>query len=241
MLPEPELLQRVPGRPDRPIPCPTVAQEMLFGAKGRVSSSPAAWHATVATCRTTRQSRCADYLDAERRRDRGRPRRDARRADPRLAPGRAARRLVAAVAQRAPRRAPASSCPALVDVHNPGLTGPVQNQPDFQAGSVDHRTHFASAVPRLARQAMAEYAELTGREYSPVMAYDCEDADYVIVGLGSVTDDVRAVLPYLRAQGLKVGRRLRQAAPAVPRGGARRRARPARRPSRSSSAPTRPR
>ncbi len=42
--------------------------------------------------------------------------------------------------------------PALVDVHNPGLTGGVQNQPDFQAGSVDHRTHFVSEVPRFARQ-----------------------------------------------------------------------------------------
>src|SRR5690606_36934676 len=47
--------------------------------------------------------------------------------------------------------------PALVDVNDPGVTGPVQNQPDFQAGAVDHRTHFASAVPALVRQAMDEY------------------------------------------------------------------------------------
>ena len=80
--------------------------------------------------------------------------------------------------------------PALVDVNNPGLTGPVQNQPDFQAGAVDHRTHFANAVPGLVRQAMAEYSELTGRTYAPVLTYDCEDADYVMIGLGSVTDDV---------------------------------------------------
>ncbi len=95
--------------------------------------------------------------------------------------------------------------PALVDPHNPGLTGPVQNQPDFQAGSADHRTHFASAVPSIVRQAMAEYSELSGREYTPVHAYDTEDADYVMVGMGSITDDVRAILPYLRSQGLKVG------------------------------------
>ena len=49
--------------------------------------------------------------------------------------------------------------PALVDVHNPGLTGGVQNQPDFQAGSVDHRTHFVSEAPRFAREVMAEYLE----------------------------------------------------------------------------------
>ena len=95
--------------------------------------------------------------------------------------------------------------PALVDVNNPGLTGPVQNQPDFQAGSVDHRTHFVSAVPSLVRRAMAEYSALTGRTYAPLLTYGCEDADYIMVGLGSITDDVQAVLPVLRAQGLKAG------------------------------------
>jgi hypothetical protein len=37
--------------------------------------------------------------------------------------------------------------PTLVDMHNPGLTGGVQNQPDFQAGAVDYRTYFASEEP----------------------------------------------------------------------------------------------
>jgi pyruvate-ferredoxin/flavodoxin oxidoreductase len=95
--------------------------------------------------------------------------------------------------------------PALVDVNNPGLTGAVQNQPDFQAGAADHRTHFANAVPALVRQAMAEYSALTGREYSPVHTYLCDDADYVMVGLGSVCDDVEAVVKYLRSKGQKVG------------------------------------
>ena len=95
--------------------------------------------------------------------------------------------------------------PALVDVNDPGLTGPVQNQPDFQAGSVDHRTHFASAVPSLVRRAMSEYSELTGRHYAPVLTYDCDDAEVVMIGLGSVGDDVRAVLPHLRERGIKAG------------------------------------
>ena len=95
--------------------------------------------------------------------------------------------------------------PALVDVHNPGLTGGVQNQSDFQAGAVDHRTHFASEVPRFVRQAMREYAELTGRAYAPVQTFLCDDADYVMVGLGSVTDDAEAVATHLRGEGMKVG------------------------------------
>ena len=95
--------------------------------------------------------------------------------------------------------------PALVDVHNPGLTGPVQNQPDFQAGSADHRTHFASAVPAIVRQAMDEYAALTGRQLRPIKTFMCDDAETVMVGLGSVTDDVEAVATYLRGKGKKVG------------------------------------
>jgi len=95
--------------------------------------------------------------------------------------------------------------PAMVDVNNPGLTGGVQNQPDFQAGLVDHKTHFANAIPDFVRQAMDEYFELTGRRYDPVQTFKTDDAEHVIVGLGSVTDDAEAVASYLRGQGKKVG------------------------------------
>ncbi|HEX6888786.1 MAG TPA: 2-oxoacid:acceptor oxidoreductase family protein, partial [Candidatus Nanopelagicales bacterium] len=204
VLPEPELLREYLGDPSGRIPCPTVAQELLFGAKGRVFqleqwlarhrddlrpddltaiSAHLAAHADAveADADGVLVADTLEWIPAELH---GPWRRQWRNA---MAKG--TRQLV----------------PALVDVHNPGLTGPVQNQPDFQAGAVDHRTHFVSAVPALVRQAMTEYGELTGRDYHPVQAYDCEDADYVLVGLGSITDDVRAVLPYLRAQGLKVG------------------------------------
>lgn len=204
LLPEPELLKEYLGDPAGRIPSPTVAQEILFGAKGRVFQLGRYLdrHATdlapddLAALRA-HLAAIADKVEADDAGD-----------------------LVAETAVWVPedlraqwRRAWVNAwakgtrqlVPALVDPHNPGLTGPVQNQPDFQSGAVDHRTHFVSAVPSLARRAMAEYAELTGRAYSPVMAYDCEDADYVMVGLGSITDDVRAVLPHLRAQGLKVG------------------------------------
>ena len=204
LMPEPELLREYLGDPAGRIKSPTVAQELLFGAKGRVFQ-------------------LTQYLD--RHRD------DLRPGD--LAELRAhlaqnaekvesdnAGDLIAETLAWVPEelhgqwrrqwlnsleKGTRQMVPALVDVNNPGLTGPVQNQPDFQAGAVDHRTHFANAVPALIRQAMDEYAELTGRAYSPVLTYDCDDADYVMVGLGSITDDVRAVLPHLRAQGLKVG------------------------------------
>ena len=52
---------------------------------------------------------------------------------------------------------------------------------------------------------MQEYAELTGRAYGPVKTFMCDDAETVMIGLGSVTDDAEAVATYLRSQGKKVG------------------------------------
>jgi pyruvate-ferredoxin/flavodoxin oxidoreductase len=204
LLPEPELLRDYLGDPAGRIPCPTVAQEMLFGAKGRVFQLDGF---------LTRHSRDISESDVSDLRAFLAAKSDEVEKDN-------AGELVDATLAWVPeelhgpwRRQWVNSwekgtrqlVPALVDINNPGLTGPVQNQPDFQAGSVDHRTHFASAVPGLVRQAMREYSELTGRHYAPILTYDCDDADVVMIGLGSVGDDVRAVLPHLRAQGIRAG------------------------------------
>ena len=203
-LPEPELLREYLGDPAGRIHSPTVAQDVLFGAKGRVFQLNAYLARHRDDFRPADLAALQAHID-----DIGEQVEHDNAGD-----------LVDATLQFVPAELHAQwrrqwlnafekgtrqLVPALVDVNSPGLTGPVQNQPDFQAGAADHRTHFASAVPALARQAMAEYSALTGRTYSPVIAYDCEDADYIMVGLGSITDDVRAVLPVLREQGLKVG------------------------------------
>ncbi len=203
-LPEPALLREYLGDPAGRIPAPTVAQEILFGAKGRVVQLGQYLdrHAgdlppdDLRALRAFLDARAAD-VEVD---DDGALVRDTLPWVPEELHGQWRRAWVNAF-----RKGTRQLVPALVDVHNPGLTGPVQNQPDFQAGAVDHRTHFAGAVPALTRRAMAEYAELTGRAYAPIHTYDVEDADYVMVGLGSITEDVRAVVPYLRAQGLKVG------------------------------------
>ena len=204
LLPEPELLREYLGDPAGRVKCPTVAQEMLFGAKGRVFQLNQYLGATATTSGPPTSPACRPT--SPRTRTRSSPTTTATLVDETLAwvpedlHGQWRRQWLNSL-----EKGTRQLVPALVDVNNPGLTGPVQNQPDFQAGSVDHRTHFATAVPALVRQAMSEYSELTGREYAPVLAYDCEDADFVMIGIGSITDDVRAVLPYLRAQGLKVG------------------------------------
>jgi len=204
VLPEPDLLRDYLGDPSGRMPCPTEAQAMLFGARGRVAQITA-WlerHAGEIpdqdrAALTTFLTDNADAVEAD--------------SDGALLPATLAhvpealrgrwRRLWLNAWEKGTRQ----RVPALVDVHNPGLTGPVQNQPDFQAGAVDHLTHFAAEVPRLARAAMAAYGEMTGRVYQPVMDYRCDDAETVLIGLGSVTQDVEAVVDHLRAQGRKVG------------------------------------
>ncbi len=204
MMPEDDLLRLFVGDPGSRIPCPTVAQEMLFGAKGRVFQLKRYLGRHSSDLAQDDYVSLIDFLDANA---------DAVEADnagarvdetlsrlPEELHSQWRRQWVNAYQKGTRQRVPAQ-----VDVHNPGLTGGVQNQPDFQAGSVDHRTHFVRDVPRFVREAMDEYSALTGREYSPVKTFECDDAETVLVGLGSVTDDAEAVAAHLRRLGRKVG------------------------------------
>jgi len=203
-MPEPELLRDFLGDPEGRIKAPTVAQEILFGAKGRVFQLKAYLARRKDDFTPEAMAALGEYLEANG---------ETVEADN-------AGTLVAATLGWVPEelhgqwrrqwinaheKGTRQRVPALVDVNNPGLTGGVQNQPDFQAGSVDHRTHFVAEVPHFVREAMAEYAALTGRSYKPVQTFMCDDAETVVVGLGSVTDDAEAIVAYLRKQGKKVG------------------------------------
>ncbi|OGT89389.1 MAG: pyruvate-flavodoxin oxidoreductase [Gammaproteobacteria bacterium RIFOXYD12_FULL_61_37] len=204
LLPEPELLKEFLGDPASRIPCPTLAQEMLFGAKGRVFQLSQYLDRQQGDITGANLKKLHEFLDGQAGKieqdNEGGLIKETLAWIPEELHGQWRRQWLNAHEKGTRQRVP-----ALVDVNNPGLTGAVQNQPDFQAGAADHRTHFAAAVPGFVRQAMAEYAELTGRSYAPVQTFQCDDAETVMVGLGSVTDDVEAVVSYLRGQGQKVG------------------------------------
>lgn len=203
-MPEPELLREFLGDPAGRIPAPTVAQEILYGAKGRVYQleqwlgrrqadfAPGDYVALKA--------HLAAHGDAVEKDNAGELVNGTLQWVPEELRSAWRRQW-----KNAHEKGTRQRVPALVDVDNPGLTGGVQNQPDFQAGAVDHRTHFVRDVPRFVREAMAEYGALTGRKYAPVTSYQCDDAEVVFVGLGSVTDDAEAVAAHLRKQGKKVG------------------------------------
>ena len=204
LMPEPALLAEYLGDPAGRIMAPTVAQEILFGAKGRVVQLNQYLDRHLADVAEDDLAALKKFLD-----------KSAAKIEKDNDGALIAKTLGWLPAElhgqwtrqwrNAFEKGTRQLVPAQVDVNNPGLTGPVQNQPDFQAGSADHRTHFVSDVPALVRQAMSEYSTLTGRHYSPVHTFMCDDAETVMVGLGSVTDDVEAVVTYLRSQGKKVG------------------------------------
>ncbi len=61
-------------------------------------------------------------------------------------------------------------------------------------------------VPAVIEQVGAEYGELTGRSYGLLDPYRCDDAEFVLVGLGSTTGTAKQAVDDLREdEGLKCG------------------------------------
>ncbi|MCP4249638.1 MAG: oxidoreductase [bacterium] len=96
--------------------------------------------------------------------------------------------------------------PRMIDLANPTLLGPVQNQEHYMNGVVARRTHFAEPILGFLEEAYEEFAKLTGRDYGLISQYRTEDANYVYVSLGSAAENIEAGVDYLRQRhGAKVG------------------------------------
>ncbi len=96
--------------------------------------------------------------------------------------------------------------PEMFDLDYPAMLGVVQNQESYAQGVAAQRPFYFDHIVGLADQAFEEYAALTGRRYARIGRYRLEDAEYVIVGQGSVVSNAEAVADYLRTKrGLKVG------------------------------------
>ncbi len=96
--------------------------------------------------------------------------------------------------------------PELWDVDNSVMVGLVQNQDSYMQSVAAQRPFFFDHIPQLATRAFDEFYELTGRRYERVMNYRTDDADYLILGQGSMIPTAEAVADYLRkTRGIKVG------------------------------------
>ncbi|MFT7512484.1 MAG: pyruvate-ferredoxin/flavodoxin oxidoreductase [Candidatus Omnitrophota bacterium] len=96
--------------------------------------------------------------------------------------------------------------PELWNVDNPVMTGVVQNQDAYMQSVAAQRPFFFDHIQQLTDEAFADFHALTGRTYERVMSYKAEDADYLILGMGSVVSSAEVVADYLRdTRKLKVG------------------------------------
>jgi pyruvate-ferredoxin/flavodoxin oxidoreductase len=84
------------------------------------------------------------------------------------------------------------------------MTGTVQNQDAYMKGRIGQRAYY-DRIPRILAEAMAEWSALTGRPIAPVQPYRCDDAETILVSMGTIADTAISVVDYLRAQGRKVG------------------------------------
>jgi pyruvate-ferredoxin/flavodoxin oxidoreductase len=100
--------------------------------------------------------------------------------------------------------APSERLRKLFDPANPLLSGPVQNQDSYMKGKIGQRFFYDRVLPALVR-AMAKYSELTGRRYDLVRAYRMEDAEFALIGLGSMMETAEATADFLRSQGKRIG------------------------------------
>ena len=96
--------------------------------------------------------------------------------------------------------------PELWTVDNPVMIGTVQNQDAYMQSVAAQRPYFFAHIAGITDQAMEEFYALTGRRYQRVSTYRVEDAEYLILGMGSMLVTAEVVADYLReTRKLKVG------------------------------------
>ena len=87
---------------------------------------------------------------------------------------------------------------------HPVPRGTAQN-PDIYFQTREAANRFYDAIPDMVADTMKQISEITGREYKPFTYYGAEDAEQVVVAMGSVTETLKKVVDYLNKQGKKVG------------------------------------
>ena len=87
---------------------------------------------------------------------------------------------------------------------DPEVRGTAQN-PDIYFQEVEASNHFYTDIIGITDDYMKQISELTGRNYGLFNYYGDENAEDVIVAMGSVTETIEEVVDYLNAKGEKVG------------------------------------
>ena len=93
----------------------------------------------------------------------------------------------------------------LMNPAKPIMSGVVQNQDAYMKGKIAQR-YFTDRLPGILTATMERFHALTGRRFGLVEPYRLEDAEYALVGMGSLVETAMATADWLRAvRGLRVG------------------------------------
>ena len=88
--------------------------------------------------------------------------------------------------------------------NDPVIRGTAQN-PDINFQAREASNPFYDKLVPIVEDYMEQISDLTGRTYKPFVYYGAEDAEEIIICMGSVYETVRETVDYLNAKGRKVG------------------------------------
>ena len=86
----------------------------------------------------------------------------------------------------------------------PLVSGPLENQDSYMKGRIAQR-FFCDRVRPSLETAMSDFAELTGRRYGMIRGYRIDDAEYAVVGLGSMMEAAEVAVDAMRVRGVRAG------------------------------------
>ena len=93
----------------------------------------------------------------------------------------------------------------MMDPYHPIMSGVVQNQDSYMKGKIAQRL-YTDKIETSLETAFEEFYELTGRKYGLISEYKMEDAEYAIVGMGSMIETAESAVDHLRSEkNIKVG------------------------------------
>ena len=87
---------------------------------------------------------------------------------------------------------------------NPVTRGSAQND-DVYMQAREIQDKYYAKVPDIVAEYLKDISKITGRNYAPFVYYGDENAEDVIIAMGSVTDAIEETVDYLSAHGRKVG------------------------------------
>ncbi len=87
---------------------------------------------------------------------------------------------------------------------HPVIRGTAQN-PDIYFQAREAANKFYDALPAVVEEYMKEISRITGRNYDLFNYYGAEDAERIIIAMGSACEAIEETIDYLREKGEKVG------------------------------------